>query len=142
MSEEEGPFGENNARFCISRSTLMKHFDNKPKPWTSFDIIKQAYIRNSFGINDHTYRFRGFLEINGHRYRLRGFIGGETGENFLADTSLQWIEFKNHALSHSTPCKHWSCVLLPPSLSDIRDIVNLEIHETSLLHITPAGSGS
>jgi hypothetical protein len=102
MFDEEGPFGEDNAVFCLKKETVLKHFDS-PQP-------------------------RDPLIIKGCAYDLRGSITGDTGVHFRKDSSIEWIVFQNYAPSHEKPCKHWSYFLRLCFPNEI-DAVNLEIHK-------------
>ncbi len=102
LPKEEGPFGEDNASFCLKKETVIEHFKS-PHP-------------------------RKPLVIKGHKYNLLGSITGKTGEDFRADPSIQWIVFKNYAPSHLTPCKDWS-YFLQLHFSNKVDAVNLDIHK-------------
>lgn len=128
---EEGPCGKNNARFLLRKSTVLDHF-KIPKPHPP-------------------------LIIDGHAYDLRGIIGGQTGQKFNENSSIQWLEFRNHAASLPRLCEHWSYFLQAELILDINaesptfgqllnfdtnDVVNLELHKKPLCDTEPICSSS
>ena len=113
MSEEEGPFGENNAFFCLKKETVLKHFDSSQ----SYDHAGYPYLREP-------------LIIKGHAYNLLGSMKGYTEKDFRAFSSIQWLVFKNDAPSHPKPCEDWHYFLQLYIHHPFKvDAVNLEIHK-------------